>query len=142
MYGSSRPTNLSTQVQKVGGFLYEVEVATVNGATVITSDYEDCYVEISGVMHWNDSVSGQRGFGVFQGGTAGAMNGTEYSVFAQKSASGHFSVVYPPRVFHLTRGDSLTIGRYSNSGASFTAGPRFTWLTVKELWADDDFIAQ
>lgn len=92
----------------------------------------DICVEISGVMHWRDTVAGQRGFGIFSSATPGS--GTEYSVFQNWSASSsaeHKSVVFPPRTFNMTAGDQWSVGRYEPNGAIYTNGYNMSWITIK-----------
>lgn len=99
---------------------------------VITA-LRDCVLEISGVMHWQDGVAGQRGFGVFESGTAGS--GTEHSAFESwtGTTSGHKSVVFPPQVFVLNQTGQLTFGRYDTTGAVYTNGANFSWVTIRVI---------
>ena len=94
----------------------------------------DICVEISGVMHWRDTVAGQRGFGIFSSATPGS--GTEYSVFQNWSASSsteHKSIVFPARTFNMTAGDQWSVGRYEPNGAIYTNGTNMSWITIKVL---------
>lgn len=92
----------------------------------------DCVLEISGVMNWYDAIAGLRGFGVFSGTTVGS--GTEHSSFqsfAANVAGNRKSVVFPPRLFSLTSGSSLTIGRYQQENAVYTNGANYSWITIR-----------
>lgn len=91
----------------------------------------DCVLEISGVMNWKDSVAGLRGFGIFEGATAGS--GTEHSTFMQfpSAFTDRKSVVFPPKLFTLTAGSSLTFGRYQQANAVYQNGTNYSWLTIK-----------
>lgn len=99
-----------------------------NGVLTAT---RDCVLEISGVMNWTDSGQGNRGFGIFEGTTAGS--GTEHSSFQNFSSgvSNRKSVVFPPKVFALTAGSSLTFGRYQQQGAVYQNGTNFSWVTIR-----------
>jgi hypothetical protein len=99
-----------------------------NGVLTAT---RDCVLEISGVMNWTDALAGNRGFGVFEGTTAGS--GTEHSAFQNfpSGVSNRESVVFPPKVFSLSAGSSLTFGRYQQQGAVYQNGTNFSWVTIK-----------
>lgn len=116
---------------------------TVVSSAGTTSDYftnsngvltaqRDCVLEISGAMNWYDAIAGLRGFGIFEGITAGS--GTEHSAFQSFAANltgNRKSVVFPPKLFALSAGDSLTFGRYQQANAVYRNGTNFSWLTVK-----------
>lgn len=99
-----------------------------NGVLTAT---RDCVLEISGVMNWTDAIAGNRGFGVFSGTAVGS--GTEASTFQNfpSGVSNRKSVVFPPKLFTLSAGDSLTFGRYQQANAIYQNGTNFSWLTVK-----------
>jgi hypothetical protein len=83
-------------------------------------------------MHWRDTVAGQRGFGIFSSATPGS--GTEYSVFQNWSASSsaeHKSVVFPARTFRMAAGSSYSVGRYEQTGAIYTNGTNYSWVTIR-----------
>lgn len=97
---------------------------------VLTATRDIC-VEISGVMNWTDAIAGNRGFGIFEGTTVGS--GTEASSF-QNFSSGVInrkSVVFPPKLFTLTHGDSLTFGRYQQANAVYQNGTNYSWVTIR-----------
>jgi len=91
----------------------------------------DCVLEISGVMNWKDSVAGLRGFGIFEGTTAGS--GTEHSAFMQfpSAFTDRKSVVFPPKLFTLAAGSSLTFGRYQQANAVYQNGTNYSWVTIR-----------
>lgn len=92
----------------------------------------DCVLEISGVMNWTDEIAGRRGFGVFEGATVGS--GTEHSAFQSFEASlagNRKSVVFPPKVFALSAGSSLTFGRNQQQNAVYQNGYNFSWVTIR-----------
>ena len=92
----------------------------------------DCTLEISGVMNWYDTIAGLRGFGVFEGTTAGS--GVERSAFQSFPANitgNRKSVIFPPRLFALTAGNSLTIGRYQQENAVYVNGTNYSWITIR-----------
>ena len=91
----------------------------------------DCVLEISGVMNWTDTLQGNRGFGVFEGNTAGS--GTEHSAFQNfsSSVSNRKSVVFPPKLFTLTAGSSLTFGRYQQQNAVYVNGYNYSWVAIR-----------
>lgn len=92
----------------------------------------DCVLEISGVMNWTDEIAGRRGFGVFEGATVGS--GTEHSAFQSFAASlagNRKSVVFPPKVFALSAGSSLTFGRNQQQNAVYQNGYNFSWVTIR-----------
>jgi hypothetical protein len=92
----------------------------------------DCVLEISGVMNWTDEIAGRRGFGVFEGATVGS--GTEHSAFqsfAANLAGNRKSVVFPPKVFALSAGSSLTFGRNQQQNAVYQNGYNFSWVTIR-----------
>lgn len=98
----------------------------------VITPLRDICVEISGVMHWRDTVAGQRGFGIFSSATPGS--GTEYSVFQHWSASSsaeHKSVVFPARTFRMASGSSYSVGRYEPTGAIYTNGTNMSWITIR-----------
>lgn len=99
-----------------------------NGVLTAT---RDCVLEISGVMNWKDSVAGLRGFGIFEGTTAGS--GTEHSAFMQfpSAFTDRKSVVFPPKLFTLAAGSSLTFGRYQQQNAVYQNGTNYSWVTIK-----------
>lgn len=100
-----------------------------NGVLTAT---RDCVLEISGVMNWFDAIAGLRGFGIFEGTTAGS--GTEHSAFqsfAANVAGNRKSVVFPPKLFSLSSGSSLTFGRYQQANAVYQNGTNYSWVTVK-----------
>jgi hypothetical protein len=99
-----------------------------NGVLTAT---RDCVLEISGVMNWTDALAGNRGFGVFEGTTAGS--GTEHSAFQNfpSGVSNRKSVVFPPKLFKLSAGSSLTFGRYQQQGAVYQNGTNFSWVTIR-----------
>lgn len=92
-------------------------------------------IAVSGTMNWTDSVVGIRGFGLYYGGTAGQFNGTEFSVFQHfpNNVTTRKTVVFPPTVFNLAAGTTLTIGRYEASGAVYVDGTNYSRLTVEIL---------
>jgi len=92
----------------------------------------DCVLEISGVMNWTDEIAGRRGFGIFEGTTVGS--GTEHSAFQSFEASlagNRKSVVFPPKVFALSAGSSLTFGRNQQQNAVYQNGYNFSWVTIR-----------
>lgn len=98
---------------------------------VLTAN-RDCVLEISGVMNWYDAIDGLRGFGIFEGTTAGS--GTEHSAFQSFAANvtgNRKSVVFPPKLFTLTAGSSLTFGRYQQQNAVYQNGTNYSWLTIR-----------
>ena len=99
-----------------------------NGVLTAT---RDCVLEISGVMNWTDALAGNRGFGIFEGTTVGS--GTEASSFQNfpSGVSNRKSVVFPPKLFTLSAGDSLTFGRYQQANAVYQNGTNFSWVTIR-----------
>lgn len=99
-----------------------------NGVLTAT---RDCVLEISGVMNWTDAIAGNRGFGVFSGTAVGS--GSEASSFQNFSSgvSNRKSVVFPPKLFTLTAGSSLTFGRYQQQNAVYVNGTNYSWVTIK-----------
>lgn len=99
---------------------------------VITA-VKDCALLISGQMDWNDTLSGQRGFGLFLGGTVGS--GTEYSAISHTrsttSSATRYTVYFAPRLFTLSAGDKLAVGRYQPSGAVYQNGTNLSWMTIE-----------
>lgn len=98
----------------------------------ILTAQRDCVLEISGVMNWYDTIAGLRGFGIFEGTTAGS--GTEHSAFQSFAANvtgNRKSVVFPPKLFTLAEGDSLTFGRYQQQNAVYINGTNYSWVTIK-----------
>lgn len=94
----------------------------------------DCVLEISGVMNWYDTIAGLRGFGIFEGTTAGS--GTEHSAFQSFAANltgNRKSVIFPPKLFTLTDGSSLTFGRYQQQNAVYINGTNYSWVTIRVL---------
>ena len=91
----------------------------------------DCVLEISGAMNWTDAIAGNKGFGVFSGTTVGS--GTEASSFQNfpSGVSNRKSVVFPPKIFTLSAGSSLTFGRYQQQGAVYQNGTNFSWVTIR-----------
>ena len=91
----------------------------------------DCVLEISGVMNWTDALQGNRGFGIFE--SEFVENGTEHSVFQNfpSTISARKSVVFPPKLFTLTAGDSLTFGRYQQANAVYQNGTNYSWITIR-----------
>jgi hypothetical protein len=91
----------------------------------------DCVLEISGVMNWTDAIAGNKGFGIFSGTTVGS--GTEASSFQNfpSGVSNRKSVVFPPKLFKLSAGSSLTFGRYQQQGAVYQNGTNFSWVTIR-----------
>lgn len=115
---------------------------TVVSSAGTTSDYftisngvltaqRDCVLEISGVMNWTDAIAGNRGFGVFRGTVAGS--GSEASSFQNfpSGVSNRKSVVFPPKLFTLTAGSSLTFGRYQQQNAVYQNGTNYSWVTIR-----------
>ena len=99
-----------------------------NGVLTAT---RDCVLEISGVMNWTDALAGNRGFGIFEGTTVGS--GTEASSFQNfpSGVSNRKSVVFPPKLFTLSAGDSLTFGRYQQANAVYQNGTNYSWITIR-----------
>ena len=99
-----------------------------NGVLTAT---RDCVLEISGVMNWTDALAGNRGFGIFEGTTVGS--GTEASSFQNfpSGVSNRKSVIFPPKLFTLSAGDSLTFGRYQQANAVYQNGTNFSWVTIR-----------
>lgn len=99
-----------------------------NGVLTAT---RDCVLEISGVMNWTDALAGNRGFGIFEGTTVGS--GTEASSFQNfpSGVSNRKSVVFPPKLFTLSAGDSLTFGRYQQANAVYQNGTNYSWVTIR-----------
>lgn len=92
----------------------------------------DCVLEISGVMNWYDTIAGLRGFGIFEGTTAGS--GTEHSAFQSFAANltgNRKSVIFPPKLFTLTAGSSITFGRYQQQNAVYINGTNYSWVTIR-----------
>ena len=91
----------------------------------------DCVLEISGVMNWYDAIAGLRGFGIFEGTTVDS--GTEHSVFQNfpSTISNRKTVVFPPKMFVLSAGDSLTFGRYQQQNAVYQNGTNYSWITIR-----------
>lgn len=120
-----RLTWFNTVLQSDG---YPENFYTFNNGVITAT--KTCSILISGSMYWNSGGTGQYGFGVFTGSTAGS--GTEYSVFNYKaSSSGQHQVTFPPRLFRLTAGNSLCIGRYEISGAVYRNGTNMSYLTIE-----------
>ena len=99
-----------------------------NGVLTAT---RDCVLEISGVMNWTDALAGNRGFGIFEGTTVGS--GTEASSFQNfpSGVSNRKSVIFPPKMFVLSAGDSLTFGRYQQANAVYQNGTNYSWITIR-----------
>ena len=99
-----------------------------NGVLTAT---RDCVLEIGGVMNWTDALAGNRGFGIFEGTTVGS--GTEASSFQNfpSGVSNRKSVVFPPKLFTLSAGDSLTFGRYQQANAVYQNGTNYSWITIR-----------
>lgn len=91
----------------------------------------DCVLEVSGAMNWTDALQGNRGFGIFE--SEFVENGTEHSVFQNFSSnvSNRKSVIFPPKMFVLSAGDSLTFGRYQQANAVYQNGTNFSWVTIR-----------
>ena len=95
-----------------------------------------CVLSVTGVMSWRDNVTGQRGFGVCEGGTitGGTMTGTEHSVFnGYNLTSGNYyrAVTFPPRLFGLAAGDVLTLGHWEPTNGVYYNGGGHTWATIE-----------
>lgn len=91
----------------------------------------DCMLEVSGVMRWKDTVTGQLGFGVFEGELV--TSSPEHSVFQtwNQTQNQNKSVVFPPQLFSLRAGDILTFARYENPGNVYTNGQNYSWVTIR-----------
>jgi hypothetical protein len=120
-------TYFNTVVAEVGS-PREYDYTFSNG--VLTAK-RDCVLEISGVMNWTDAIAGNKGFGIFSGTTVGS--GTEASSFQNfpSGVSNRKSVVFPPKLFKLSAGSSLTFGRYQQQGAVYQNGTNFSWVTIR-----------
>jgi len=118
---------------------FNTEVATHNAGHLgitfsngIITATEDVTLQISGNMYWTSGNAGQYGIGIFTGTTVG--NGTEYSTFTYKSSSsGQVSVAMPPRLFTLTSGNSLCVGRNQINGSVYRNGTNLSWLTIERV---------
>ena len=104
-------------------------------AGVITAK-RACKLAITGVMSWRDNISGLRGFGVCEGGTitGGSMTGTEHSVFVgYNTTTGNYfrAVTFPPKLFALAEGGTLTIGHSEPTNSVYYNGGGRTWLTIE-----------
>ena len=108
-------------------------------AGVITAR-RPCVLCISGVMTWRDNVAGNRGFGVCVGGTitGGSMTGTEVSVFEgyNLTANNYFrEVTFPPTLFRLDEGGTLTLGHHEPVGGTYYDGThngaQRSWVTIE-----------
>ena len=139
--GTYTGTNTTDTTSAAGWQLTYFNVVVAEHGSPRTYDYtftngvltakRDCVLEISGVMNWTDAIAGNRGFGVFSGTAVGS--GTEASSF-QNFSSGVInrkSVVFPPKLFTLSAGNSLTFGRYQQAKAVYQNGTNFSWVTIK-----------
>ena len=103
----------------------------VNGVITAT---RDCVLKVSGQMRWQDTVQGQRGFGAYTGIAGGDSGGTEHSSFAHYATgttNSNKTTWFSPRVFVLAEGEHITFRRYEQSGAVYTNGENFSWVTVE-----------
>ena len=82
-------------------------------------------------MNWTDALQGNRGFGIFE--SEFVENGTEHSVFQNfpSTISNRKTVVFPPKMFVLSAGDSLTFGRYQQQNAVYQNGTNYSWITIR-----------
>ena len=146
--GADTATTATIANWKVASF---DSIVTVTGSPSAAYDFASgvitarrpCVLSVAGVMTWRDNVAGNRGFGVCVGGTitGGSMTGTEVSVFEGYNLTSnnyYREVTFPPTLFRLDEGGTLTFGHHEPVGGVYYDG---TYSGVMRSWVTVEVVA-